>query len=134
MASEQRDPLEMRQFGIFYPRGHIVVAFHNRADAEKVQGDLLTGGYDRSDCLLVSAQDVAQAAQRNLEDHTGLLARLGKSDEAVRTHLEAAEKGSTFLLVYAPGDLDADRAMNVVRRVPFEFAHRYHRLAIQVLK
>jgi hypothetical protein len=32
---------------------------------------------------------------------------------------------------YAPGDLESSRAMNVVRRVPFVFAHRYHRLAIE---
>jgi len=38
------------------------------------------------------------------------------------------------LLIYAPGDTDAARAMNVIRRVPFEFAHRYHRLAIEDLK
>lgn len=52
----------------------------------------------------------------------------------MRTHLEAARQGDTFLLIYAPGDLESERAMNVVRRVPFEFAHRYHRFAIQVLK
>lgn len=97
MADAKGNPFEMTQFGIFYPRGHLVVAFQNQEDARN--------------------------AQKNLEDHTGLLARLGKSDEAVRTHLNAA-----------PDDLSAERAMTVVRRVPFEFAHRYHRLAIQVLK
>ena len=45
----------------------------------------------------------------------------------------AARQGNTFLLIYAPSDLEAERAMNVVHRVPFNFAHRYHRLAIQVL-
>lgn len=133
MANSQRDPLEMTQFGIFYPRGHLVVAFKSDEHARKVHQDLLTGGYDASDCVLVPAEEVARSAQQNLEDHTGLLARLGKSDEAVRAHLQAARKGDTFLIIYAPDDLSAERAMNVVRRVPFEFAHRYHRLAIQVM-
>lgn len=134
MADAKADPFEMTQFGIFYPRGHMVVVFQSEEGARKVQQDLLTGGYDPSDCALVPAEEVARSAQKNLEDHTGLLARLGKSDEAVRTHLNAARKGSAFLLIYAPDDLSAERAMNVVRRVPFELAHRYHRLAIQVLK
>ena len=47
--------------------------------------------------------------------------------------MEAARRGSTFLVIYAPGDLESERAMNVVRRAPFEFAQRYHRLAIQDL-
>jgi hypothetical protein len=124
----------MSDFGIFYPRGHLVVAFGRREDAEQVRRDLLTGGYDPADCLLATSGEVAEAARRNLENHTGFLARLGKSDEAVRKHLEAAREGDTFLLIYAPGDTESERAMNVVRRVPFEFAHRYHRLAIQTLQ
>ena len=47
---------------------------------------------------------------------------------------QVAEKGCTFLVIYAPGELETERAMNVVRRVPFEFVHRYQRFAIQVLK
>ena len=94
----------MSDFGIFYPRGHLVVAFGRREDAEQVRRDLLTGGYDPADCLLATSGEVAEAARRNLENHTGFLARLGKSDEAVRKHLEAAREGDTFLLIYAPGD------------------------------
>jgi hypothetical protein len=124
----------MTDFGIFYPRGHLVVAFGKREDAEQVRRDLMTGGYDPADCVLSTAEEVARGAQRNLEDHTGMLARLGKSDEAVRKHLEAAKEGNTFLLIYAPGDTEAERALNVIRRVPFEFAHQYHRFAIQTLK
>jgi hypothetical protein len=124
----------MSDFGIFYPRGHLVVAFPGREDAERVRRDLLTGGYDEKDCVLASAAEVAEGAKRNLDDHTGFLARLGTSDEAVRKHLEAARHGDTFLLIYAPSDLEAERAMNVVRRVRFEFAHRYQRFAIQDLQ
>lgn len=124
----------MSDFGIYYPTGHLVVAVGRREDAERVQRDLLTGGYDPSDCLLVASVEVAQDAKRNLADHTGFLARLGTSDETLREHLQAATHGDTFLLIYAPTDAEADRAMNVVRRVPYHFAHRYRRFAIQDLK
>ena len=134
MLDPKQKLLDMTDFGMFYPRGHIITAFPKRDDAERVQRDLYTGGYDANDCVLASAEQVARTAKQMLEQNTGFLARLGTSDEAVAAHLQAAEKGCTFLAIYAPGDLEAERAMNVVRRVPFEFAHRYHRLAIQVLK
>jgi hypothetical protein len=120
-------------FGIFYPVGYIVAGFPEPAHAEQVRRDLLTGGYDAQDCVFHGAAEVADATQRNLAQNTGFLATLGRSDDMVRRHLEAARKGAAFLLIYAPGDLEASRAMNVVRRVPFVFAHRYHRLAIEEL-
>lgn len=49
-------------------------------------------------------------------------------------HLETAKEGGSFLIIYAPDKLTTDRAMNVIRRVPFELAHRYHRLAVEELK
>lgn len=120
--------------GIFYPVGYLVAAFPERAHAERVRDDLMTGGYDGADCELFTSSQVAAAAERNLERNTGWLARLGRSDEYVRKHLESAQDGASFLLIYAPGDTDADRAMNVIRRVPFEFVHRYRRLVIEKLQ
>jgi hypothetical protein len=132
--TDAKNPMEMTDFGTFYPRGHLVAAFPKREDADRVRRDLLTGGYDPHDCQLFPAEAVARNARRNLEENTGFLATLGRSDEAVEAHLAAADKGSTFLVIYAPSDLEAERAMNVVSRVPFDFVHRYHRFAIQVLK
>ena len=123
----------MTDFGIFYPRGHLVAAFPRHDDAVRVQRDLTTGGYSAEDCQLFRAADVARIARRNLEEQTGFFATLGRSDEAVNAHLAAAERGDSFLVIYAPNDLDVERAMTVVRRVPFDLVHRYHRLAIQVL-
>ncbi len=129
-ANEPQNPFAT-DFGIFYPIGHLVVAFPDKEYAQQVQRDLMTGGYEPYDCILRTCEEVAAKAQRNLDENTGFLARLGKSDEAVQIHLDAAKRGAVFLLIYAPGDTDAARAMNVIRRVTFEFAHRYHRLAIE---
>lgn len=121
-------------FGIFYPVGYIVAGFPTASQAQKVQADLVTGGYSDDDVKLRTSQQVIDDSQKNLDEHTGFFARLGTSDEAVQTHLDAAKHGATLLLIYAPNDIEADRAMNVVRRQPFVFAHRYHRLAIEDLK
>lgn len=129
-ANEPRT-IPTTDFGIFYPLGYLVVAFPKKEDAQQVQRDLMVGGYDPADCELYTCEEVAAAAQSNLANNTGFLARLGWSDEAVKTHLDAARQGSAFLLIYAPGDTDAARAMNVIRRVPFDFAHRYQRFTIE---
>lgn len=110
-----------------------VVGFPDEADALRVQQDLAAGGYDAADCTLHRAREVIAAAERNLRNHDGFLARLGGSDDAVREHLSAARDGATLLLIYAPGELESSRAMNVVRRVEFTFAHRYHRFVIESL-
>ncbi|WP_197054463.1 hypothetical protein [Nitrosococcus oceani] len=99
-----------------------------------MQRDLMTGGYKEADCALYTCKEVIAEAGRNLEEHRGFFSRLSWSDEAVRIHLDTAEQGATFLLIYAPGDTDAERAMNVIRRGPFEFVHRYHRFTIEELK
>ena len=121
------------QFGIFYPTGYIVAAFPKREDAERVRQNLLTGGYDPQDCVLYTGEEFASIARSHLKD-AGWLARLGKSDEMEQAQLEAAKRGSALLLIYAPSDLDTERTMNVIRRVPFELAHHYHRFAIHELK
>lgn len=123
----------MTQFGIFYPVGYLVAGFRREADARQVQQELMTGGYDQQDCLLYTAAEVSEMAAENLEN-SGFLATLGRSDEAVRKHLTAAEKGASFLLIYAPSSVETGRAMNVIRRVPFTFVHRYHRLVIEELE
>ncbi len=134
MQNQDGKPSKTTDFGVFYPLGHIVVAFPKYEDALGVQQDLVVGGYDLADCVIHKSEEVAAAAASNLRESTGWLARLGKSDEAVQAHLNAAKQGATFMLIYAPGDTDAERVMNVVRRVPFELAHRYRRLAIEDLK
>ena len=120
--------------GIFYPVGYLVAAFPEEAQAQQVRSDLLRGGYEEADCVLYRAGEVVDAAKQNLDRHDSWLSRLGSSDDAVRVHLASARKGASFLLVYAPGDIEAARAMNVIRRVPFVFVHRYHRMAIEEMK
>jgi hypothetical protein len=128
--SESKLPTE---FGIFYPTGWMVVAFQDIPGAEQVRRDLFSGGYDEEECKLVRCDQVIPSAREQLED-AGWLGRLGKADEMLGRQLAAAKAGSAFLVVYAPTDEEAERVMRVVRRVPFEFAHRYRRFAIQEMK
>jgi hypothetical protein len=123
MANENRTSEKQypTSFGLFYPVGYLVVGFPGREDALRVQQDLMTGGYEADDCAFFSCKEVKEAAKESL-DQGNFLPRLGGVDKVIEKHLEAAKEGSSFLVI-----------MNVIRRVPFEFAHRYHRLAIEEL-
>ncbi len=137
MADQNEASKEPRKyptsFGIFYPVGYLVAGFKSSENAKQVQQDLFTGGYVPEDCEFFSCKEASQAAAENL-DTGSFLPRLGGADKVVEIHLKAAEEGASFLVIYAPDSTSADRAMNVIRRVPFEFVHRYHRLAIEELK
>ena len=121
-------------FGILYPVGYIVAGFLKFEDAVCVRKDLMTGGYESADCVLQTGAEVSAMASTNLAEHTGWLARLGKSDEILQLQLDAANQGATFLHIFVPTDSEAKRAMNVVRRVPFELAHRYGQFTIEDMK
>lgn len=119
-------------FGAFYALGYVVAAVPKGADARRVRKDLLTGGYEARDVLHFEPPSAARSLRRNL-DKAGLLAGLGTSKETLRRQLKLAEGGCHFLLAYAPTRAEADRVMNVVRRVPYRLAQKYHRFAIQDL-
>lgn len=118
------------EFGVFYPTGYLIAAFPSQDAARVVQQDLMTGGYLKQDCELYAPKEVAAGARANYE-RAGVLSRVGTSAERVNEHLHAAEQGATFLLLYAPTELEAERAMNVIRRSDFHFVHRYRRFSIE---
>src|SRR5215217_7834208 len=129
-AVDAEGNLQASDFGAFYPTGYIVIAFERYKDAEQVCQTLRDSGYGKQDCSIHTAEKVAEAAQRNIDD-TGFMARIGKSVAAVKKHLQAAQQGATFVLVYAPNDDDAERVMNTVGDKPVMLAHRYHHLVIE---
>ncbi len=120
-------------FGAFYPMGHVVVAFPKAASARKVRKDLLSGGYDERDVQHYAAKKASQSLKSNLEN-IGVLARMGSTDNVLRKQAKLADEGCDFLLVHAATKEEADRVMNVVRRVPFRIAQKFHRFAIEDLK
>ena len=105
----------------------------NAEDGSQVCRELRTAGCDQRHCEIHPAEEVAKAAQDNL-GKTGFMARWGNSATAVKKHLQAAQNGATFLLVYAPKDEDAERVMSAIGDKPILLAHRYYRLAIEDLR
>jgi hypothetical protein len=116
--------------GVFYPRGYVIVSFKSKDEAEKVRGLLLDGGYEEGDIQVMDTQRVLQGTTDDLKALSPLIRALGNEGELVREHQSEAAAGDTFLLAYAPSDLDTQRLMNVARKVGYSKAHKYDRFTI----
>ncbi|MGN6392467.1 MAG: hypothetical protein ACTHM9_09510 [Gemmatimonadales bacterium] len=121
------------QFGMFYPVGYLAVAFRHEDDAGRARDALVAGGYDSGDVQLVSAREVIAGATRSLETASPLVRVLGWERDALAAHAELAARGFTFILAYAPSNLDTERVMAVVRRFEYGLAHKFDRFAVHVL-
>ena len=121
------------QHGVFYPRGYVIVSFKSEADAQKMRKLLLDGGYDEQDVHVLDTARVLAGTTDDLKNLSPIIRALGDEGELIRGHQEAAESGATFLLAYAPSDLETQRLMNVARRVGFLNAHKYDRFTISRL-
>ena len=120
----------MKDFGAFYPTGHLVVGFTEERDAQQVLQALRGLGGAFVDSLYLSAEQMVKLTEHNLTE-AGIIASLGTSLTTVQSFLDAARQGASFLIVTTPDDQTTQQAMDAVHRVPFLLAQRYHRLAIE---
>lgn len=119
-----------KEFGAFYPTGHMVVGFEAQNDASKVLLELKEFGGRFDDILELSSQQMLEFTEKNLRE-AGVMANLGTSLETVRRFFRAADKGATFLIIPTPDKIAGDRAEAAIHRVSYVLAERYHRLAIE---
>lgn len=121
-----------KDFGAFYPTGHTVVAFPDLEAAHQVLHELRLQGLAPGDSMELMPEQMAEFAEKNLHE-VGFLAGLGTSVSTLRTFLDAAHHGATFLILATPDDASAERVKEAIHHVSFVLAERYHRLAIETL-
>lgn len=118
------------QHGVFYPRGYVIITFDSAEKAEDVRRRLLEGGYDESDVELMDTERVKHGTSEDLKHLSPVIKALGSEEDVIRGHQAHAAEGDTFLLAYAPSDLDTQRLMTVARDVGYTMAHKYDRFTI----
>jgi hypothetical protein len=133
MAKQSEKSKLPRQFGMFYPRGYVVLAFSNEDDAERVWQLLVDGGYDEEDVRLMDRSRVLEGSSADLEHLSPFIRALGSESDILESHQAGAASGQTFLIAYAPSDLDTQRLMNVARRVGYVSAQKYDRFTFTKL-
>jgi hypothetical protein len=73
---------------------------------------------------------VRKGTSEDLKHLSPLIKALGSEGDLIRGHQAHAAEGNTFLLAYAPSDLDTERLMNVARKAGYRTAHKYDRFTI----
>ncbi len=119
-----------KEFGVFYPRGYMVVALQTQADLEQLAQGLKDLGQVATHQLEVTSQKMIEFAERNIKE-AGVLATLGTSVTTLQGFLDAAKKEAVFLIVPTPDDETADQVVAVLSGVPYLLAERYRVLAIE---
>jgi hypothetical protein len=119
-----------KDFGAFYPRGHMVVAFQTRGHLAQLTAGLKDLGRVTTDHLEVTSQRMIEFAERNIQE-AGVIATMGTSVTTLRGFLEAAKNDAVFLVVPTPDDASAEQVTTVLRGVPYLIAERYRDLAIE---
>jgi hypothetical protein len=132
--SQEQSSAPPTKFGLFYPRGYVVVAFEEAGEAESARELLVMGGYTPEDVFLSDPATVMEHTKTHLGSASSLAKALGQEYDAETRHQELAKEGLTFLLAYAPSELDTERLMNVVRRFRIRLAQKYDRFMLQELK
>ena len=120
----------MKDFGAFYPTGHLVVAFNEARDAQQVLQSLRGLGTAFDGSVYLSAQQMERLAEHNLAE-AGVIASMGTSLTTVQAFLDVAKQGASFLILPTADDETTQQAMDAIHRVPFMLAQRYHSLAIE---
>ncbi len=118
------------KFGMFYPRGYVIVAFSGEEEARRVRKLLVDGGYDEDDIQVMDTQRVLEGSSADLEQLSVLVKAFGSESGVIEGHKAGAQQGQTFLIAYAPSDLDTQRLMNVARRAGYASAVKYDRFSV----
>lgn len=135
MAERQtKNPLPATKFGYWYPRGYVLVAFKDRADAEKARNVLTEGGYAEGEVEIADGERFEEMTRQHPSGGSMVTRILGTEHESEARYLQLAKEGHVFLLAYSPTELDAERLMRVVQRFDFVLADKFDRLSIHHLR
>lgn len=119
-----------KDFGAFYPKGHMVVAFDDYQNANTILTTLREKGASFDNIIPVTPQEMVVFAETNIAQ-AGVIANLGTSLTTVQTFLDAARTGCHFLVIPTPDDEVAATVTQAIERVSHGLAQRYHLLAIE---
>src|ERR1700730_2278547 len=121
-----------RSFGVLSPTGHLVMAFANDAGAKQARNALLQNGFSDDDVTHYNKDEVLAEFEKS-EAHAIDPIQIGQDVAKVEEYLELAKQGSGFLVVHAPEDEEAKRAVRIAKPFGLKFAEKYNRLTLEEL-
>jgi hypothetical protein len=119
--------------GVFYPTGYAVVMFPSEEDCRATAAALEQAGFSGDDVQHLSPATVFKEVSRTDKGNEEPMPSVGTESATVRTFAALARQGHHGLIVSANSAEDAERVMEIVRRVPFSLAQKYRTLVIEDL-
>jgi hypothetical protein len=119
-------------FGVFSPTGHVVMAFTTDSDADRARQLLFNNGFAQEDVTHYGKAEVLAQLEKSEEQATSS-AQIGQEVAKVDEYLVLAKQGCGFLVLHAPEDESAKRAVAIVKPLGLKFAEKYNRLTIEKL-
>ena len=121
-----------RSFGVFSPTGHAIIGLATDADAEKVRQMLLRNGFGEEDVTHYDRNEVLWEFERSEEQAVNLF-KMEQEVAKFEEYLELASQGCGFLVVRAPEDEVAKRAVHIAMPFGLKFAEKYKRWTLEEL-
>jgi hypothetical protein len=119
-------------FGVFSPTGHVVMAFATDGEAQRARLLLVKSGFAQDDVTHYDKDEV-MAELRKSEGQAASPVQIGQEVAKVDEYLVLAKQGCGFLVLHAPEDETAKRAVVIVKPLGLKFAEKYNRLTIEEL-
>ena len=117
--------------GTFYPTGYAFIMFPDAEDAKQVAQELEVSN---NGVMLLTPEEVL-ADIGHADGHSEMnLPRVGTEGATVHKYVDLAREGHHAVMIPVPNKETTERIMEVVRKVPFSYAQKYHSLAIEDLE
>ena len=101
-------------FGVLSPRGHVVMAFASDHEAGHARQLLVDSGFGQEDVTHYRKAEVMAELEKSEEQEASPL-QIGQELASVDKYLALAKQGCGFLVLHAPEDEAAKRAVSTVK-------------------
>jgi hypothetical protein len=127
-GAERRRPMKK-----LAKHGHVVLAFKTNQDAGKARERLLAAGFAKHEITqwsdVEALASLRKARSSTLKRFISSLGQQGKQEEG--KYLALAERGSGFLVVYAPSEPESQCAVSLAREFGLQMAEKYSRFTVE---
>jgi hypothetical protein len=119
-------------FGVLSPTGHVVMAFATDHEAERARQLLVDNGFSQEDVTHYGKAEVMAELEKSEEQAVNPV-QIGQELASVDKYLVLAKQGCGFLVLHAPEDEVAKRAVSIVKPLGLKLAEKYNHLTMEQL-
>lgn len=127
-----KNPENLKSFGVFKPTGHVVVSFPPGTDLDAVARGLAEKDFPAETVTRISAEQMVAQADADI-DNASPLASIGQELNLVKAQRELAIAGHSFFVVEVSNDDRAADVATIARQFDASRAQHYGRWLVEEL-